>query len=221
VIDLAGVTVTSDRYVGGVLSLYNGAAQIGALAIGGAYAKKIFALSGDGTGGTNITVSADVTPKVVVPASVTDKTAMALAITGVSITSTTAVMAGEPLSVTVSDLSGIVSASVAGGGAISASGPTALTIVGSIGQVNAALATLTYTETVAGADVISLQASDGNGLVGKGSIKLTATATPAAVSRFADAMASLSDASASIGAAMMAATRFGAPPTSLSRPAAP
>ncbi len=218
VIDLAGATVTSDRYAGGVLTLFNGVVQVGALAIGGTYSKKIFALSSDSAGGTDIAVAADVAPKVVAPASVTDKSPLAIAITGVSVTSTTAAVAGETLSVTISDLSGVVSVSAAGGGAVYKSGPTALTVVGSISQVNAALATLTYTETVAGADLISLQASNGNGLVGKGSIKMTDTATPAAVSRFADAMAGLPGAGASIAAAMMA-TRFNLPQMTLARPA--
>ncbi len=219
-IDLAGVTVTSDRLAGGVLTLFDGAAQVGALRIGGAYAKKVFALSSDGAGGTTIALAADAAPRVVAPISVTDPAKAPLAITGVSITSATAAAARETLSVTVSDLSGDLSATAVGGAKVYASGLMALTVVGSLDQVNASLATLTYVATASGVDKISLLANNGNGLTGKGviTIMVPTTVATAAVSRFADAMAGLSTDGGSIAASLMA-TRFCAPQMTLAHPA--
>jgi hypothetical protein len=197
-IDLVGVTVTSDSFAGGVLTLFNGAAQVGALKIGGAYAKKIFGLSSDGAGGTTIALAADAAPEVIAPIKITDPANTPLAITGVTITDANAATAHQTLSVTVSDLRGTLSASAVAGGAVYVSAATALTVVGSLDQVNAALATLTYTETVSGVDKISLLAGAGNGLSGRGAIAVMVPAAVNAASRFVQAMAGVSDAGAAI-----------------------
>ena len=209
-IDLVGVTVTSDSFAGGVLTLFNGAAQVGALKIGGAYAKKIFGLSSDGVGGTTIALAADAAPEVIAPIKITDPAKTPLAITGVTITDVNAATAHQTLSVTVSDLRGTLSASADGGGAVYVSAATALTVVGSLDQVNAALATLTYTETVSGVDKISLLAGAGNGLSGRGAITVMVPAAVNAVSRFVQAMAGATDAGAAIASGSWAPGTRGA-----------
>ena len=198
-IDLAGFTATRDRFASGTLSLFNGAAQVASLAIGGTYARKVFALSSDGAGGTLIALAPDAAPKVIAPTSLTDHATSPLAISGVSITSATAAAAQETLTVTVSDLAGVLAVSTgAGGAAVYKAGPTALTLVGSLDQVNGALATLTYAETAVGMDKISLLAGNGNGLSGRGAITVMVPAAVNAVSRFVQAMAGVTDAGAPI-----------------------
>ena len=186
-----GLSVTSDAYSAGLLTLYNGSAVVGSLAIGGAYVKRIFALHSDDAGGTTITAVADVAPKVTVPGAVTDAVNTARPIGGVSITAANAVLAHQTMTVTLTDLYGALAMSAAGGAAIVGSGTTGVAISGSLSQVNAALATLSYTEAVKGADTITILASNGNGLTGKAALKVNATATPASVALFSQGLAGL------------------------------
>ena len=67
---------------------------------------------------------------------------------------------GVIYTVTVADLQGLLSAT---GGGITGSNTTKLTIVGSLSQVNAVLATLHDLETMAGSDTITVRATDSNG----------------------------------------------------------
>jgi ELWxxDGT repeat protein len=67
---------------------------------------------------------------------------------------------GVIYTVTVADLQGLLSAA---GGGITGSNTTKLTIVGSLSQVNAVLATLHDLETTAGSDTITVRATDSNG----------------------------------------------------------
>jgi hypothetical protein len=78
--------------------------------------------------------------------------------------SATAIGLSSPLNgiftVTLEDLRGLLSAT---GSGITGSGTTRLTIVGSLSQVNAILATLRDLETIAGSDTITVRAADANG----------------------------------------------------------
>jgi hypothetical protein len=78
------------------------------------------------------------------------------------------VTAGEMFTVTLTDATGLLSATGTG---VSGSGTTALTITGSFSQVNAALATLADKEAAPGVDTLTLKATDSNG----------GTATPGAI----------------------------------------
>jgi hypothetical protein len=86
-------------------------------------------------------------------------------ITGVVVTET-GNTAGEVFTVTLSDSNGDLSANMSapgGGGTINGSGTTSLTIMGTLVQVNADLATLTDTDGTRGSDPITLTAKDSFG----------------------------------------------------------
>ena len=66
----------------------------------------------------------------------------------------------QPLTVTVSDATGILSANASGGGTVSASGTNRLTLSGTAAEIDAALASLTYQSSAVGNDTITVTASD-------------------------------------------------------------
>ncbi len=73
---------------------------------------------------------------------------------------------GEIITVTLADARGLLSAStnaIGGGGAITGSGTTQLTITGTLAEVDADLTTLADHEKSAGTDTISVTATDGRG----------------------------------------------------------
>ena len=77
---------------------------------------------------------------------------------------------GEQVTATVSDTTGdlSVNASVAGGGGtVTGAGTTTLSIVGTLAQVNADLATLTYETSALGSDTLTVSASGSRGGAGK------------------------------------------------------
>jgi len=170
-IDLAAFSATSDSYAGGVLTLFKGTNQIGSLSIAGSFMGKIFALSSDGAGGIDITLATDAAPVIKAPATAAATAGTAKAITGVSLTDADATAANETLTVTLTDKTGTLSATSAGGGTVTGAGSAKLAIVGSLSQVNADLATLTFKGAAAGTDTITVAAADNNGAV----------ATPAAI----------------------------------------
>jgi len=57
-IDEAGVTITSVALAGGTLTLYDGAAQLGALTLAGGFLNDEFIVNSDGHGGTDIEIGA-------------------------------------------------------------------------------------------------------------------------------------------------------------------
>jgi hypothetical protein len=97
-------------------------------------------------------------PVIAAPASVTVAEGAATAVSGVGV-SEIAAASGETFTVTVSDTHGLLAAT----GGVSGGGTTSLTISGTLSEVNAALATLTDTENVAGDDTITLGATDSFG----------------------------------------------------------
>ncbi len=98
-------------------------------------------------------------PVLTAPASVTVNQNAATAIAGLSVTET-GNTTGETFTVQLADSAGDLSAAGTG---ISGAGTTALTITGSLAQVNADLATLTSTDAASSADTISLNVSDSLG----------------------------------------------------------
>ncbi|MBS0558591.1 MAG: hypothetical protein JSR21_00905 [Proteobacteria bacterium] len=125
-----------------------------------------------GGGTADITVAA-LTPVLAVPGAQTVHQGSSTAITGVSLSEANNVT-GETFTVTLTDTNGLLSASGAG---VSGAGTTTLTITGSLAQVNADLATLQDTDSVAGADTITLTAQDSFGNdAASASIGITATA---------------------------------------------
>ncbi len=86
---------------------------------------------------------------------------------------------GEGFTVKLTDTNGLLSASGAGGAIITDSNTTALTISGSVTQVNAALATVTDTSTTDGADTVDLNATDTlDGVATQQSVGVTVNGLP-------------------------------------------
>ncbi len=102
----------------------------------------------------------------------------ALGIPGISVSETGAV-AGEAFAVTVSDLNGLLTASPANGAYITGSGTPYLYVSGSLAQVNAALATLSDSDSVTPTDTISIGVNDTLGGTGQGSIAVSVNGQPA------------------------------------------
>ena len=87
------------------------------------------------------------------------------AISGVSVTESGST-SGEIFTVTLTDSHGLLSVNTSaagGGGTISGAGTTSLTIVGTLSQVNADLATLTDNDNTPGPDIIKVTATDSLG----------------------------------------------------------
>jgi hypothetical protein len=108
---------------------------------------------------SSVAVTVNGLPTLTAPASATLGIGEAGAIGGLSL-SESGNTSGETFTVTLSDKHGDLSATGTG---VSGSGTTSLTITGSLGQVNADLATLTDTDGTAGSDTITVNASDSLG----------------------------------------------------------
>jgi hypothetical protein len=131
------------------------------------FADEQFELAPDAGGqGTDITVEQvtprTVAPAITAPASATLGVGKAHAISGISLSEAgNTAASGETFTVTLADTYGDLSAS--GGGTITGSGTTNLTITGSLSQLNSDLATLTDQDSTAGSDTITLNAVDSFG----------------------------------------------------------
>src|SRR5208337_4949184 len=88
--------------------------------------------------------------------------------------------AGMTFAVVVTDVSGALGATASGAGQVSGDGTDVLTLTGGLADINAELASLTYTGTVAGTDTIDVTTYDGVGLVDDHQIAV-AIASPIAV----------------------------------------
>jgi serralysin len=138
--------------------------------------------SGSGTGGNG---SGDPTtptgPSITLPASESVTTGSTTAITGVSITDAFAASNPGSLALNVSGDSGEISMTGANGAALPGSGTDSISVSGTLAQINAWLATLTYTAVSgAGYDSISIDVWDQAGLEADQSVSVTiaAAATP-------------------------------------------
>jgi hypothetical protein len=133
-------------------------------------ADSIVVNASDNRGGTapaqTIAVSVNAPPAITAPASALVQQGVTTAVTGVSVSDTDAVSASETLTVTLADTAGLLSATtnaVSGGGTISNAGTAAMTITGTLAQVNADLTTLTDRTNTVASDSIVVNASDGRG----------------------------------------------------------
>ena len=119
----------------------------------------------DGKGGSfsqNVVVTAtgaNDAPSVVVPGAQTARTATATRILGLSVGEPDANAGSE--TATITTVLGTTAATAASGATITGSGTKTLRITGTVAQINATLATLSYTSATAGSDTISVAASDG------------------------------------------------------------
>jgi hypothetical protein len=171
-IDLTHTTATSAVLDGSDLLAFrdkNGA-TVATLQLTGDYTGDTFLVSGDGGTGSLLTVFNNAPPVTTTPASEIVSKGTPFAFTGANLISVVDPDAqsgtGENITVVLTDTTGLLSAFVngAGGGAIiSGSGTQQLTISGGLGQVNAALGTLSFLSNSLGADQIDVATSDGRG----------------------------------------------------------
>ena len=125
---------------------------------------------------TSIALTVNGVPVIAAPGSATVGLGAATGISGVSLTES-GTTGGEGFSITLGDGNGLLSTSNAGGASVSGGGTTSLTLSGSLGQVNTALANLVDTDGTASPDTIVLNATDGFGNVsGSSSIAVTVAA---------------------------------------------
>ena len=110
---------------------------------------------------TTIGLTVNGLPVITAPSAVTVGIAKPLTIAGVSLAES-GTTTGEAFSVTLTDTHGVLSASAPQGGSVSA-GVLSLTIAGSLTQVNAALATLSDTDSTLTPDTVTLNATDSLG----------------------------------------------------------
>jgi hypothetical protein len=130
---------------------------------------------GNSATSASIAVTAGATPVITAPASATVGVKHAGSIPGVSLAEAGA-MSSTTFTVTLADTVGKLSATGTG---VSGAGTHALTITGSLTQVNADLATLTDTSLTAGTEVITVGAADSLGDTAAGaSIAVTVNAAP-------------------------------------------
>ena len=100
------------------------------------------------------------------PAALAATAGQATAVTGLQITDSNSASATETVTVVLSDQYGSLSAAAANGGQVSGAGTHSATLSGSLAQVDAALATLTYTglaTTTATTDTITVTSSNSLG----------------------------------------------------------
>jgi hypothetical protein len=96
------------------------------------------------------------------PAAPVVQQGQASAIAGVSVGEANALPAGQSVTVTLSDATGLL-AVVANGATVTGSGTTSVSLTGTTTQVDAALATLTDNDSVFGTDTITLNSTDTRG----------------------------------------------------------
>ena len=136
--------------------------------------------SGTGSGTSSSGSGSSTTPtgpSIALPTSESVTTGSTKAITGVSITDAFAASNPGTLALNVSASTGDIAMTSANGTALSGSGTHTISVSGTLAQINADLATLTYTAgTGAGSDSISIDVWDQAGLEADESIPVTVTA---------------------------------------------
>jgi len=133
--------------------------------------------SGSTTGSTTTTTPTG--PTLALPASESVTISSKTAIAGVSVTDAFAASNPGSLSLTVSAGSGDVTMTGANGAALAGSGTHTISVSGSLAQINADLATLTYSAaSSAGSDAISLDVWDQAGLEATKTTSVTVTGNP-------------------------------------------
>ena len=127
--------------------------------------------AGDGNEGDGSVSVPDQPPTLTVPSAQTATAEGSIGIAGITVAS--AVTADAVFTVTLSDLVGTLAADTIGGSEVDGSGSATLTISGDLSDVDADLATLTYTAAIAGSDTIDVSVDDGTGGMATGTIVVT------------------------------------------------
>ncbi len=114
-------------------------------------------------------------PVLTAPTSVTVEAGKPKLVSGVSVNEPDPLTGSQTVTVVVLDHSGLLSVT-AGQGVIGGQGTTRITLVGTVAQVNADLATLTYVESIASDDTIVISSSDSRTGVATKELKIAVTA---------------------------------------------
>jgi serralysin len=132
--------------------------------------------TGSGSTGTGKGTTTATGPNFTLPGSETTTTGSTVAITGASVTDAFAANNPGTLVLNVNDTSGLISMT-SGGTRIAGSGTHAMSVTGTLAQINADLATLSYTAgSNAGGDSIIVDVWDQAGVEGSKTIEVTVTA---------------------------------------------
>lgn len=173
-INLAGVQASRAQYADGVLTLYNEATAVARLHVTGPFPNEIFEVKPDGIGGVMVKLN-DI-PVTTAPVAETVIAGMTTALPGISVADADARFPDETFTVLISDMAGLLIATAGNGqAAITGAHTKALSVTGGLFDVNAALATLTYTAGGAGSDLLHSLTSDGRGGMASHSIGVTIT----------------------------------------------
>ena len=173
--------VTSASYANGTLTLYEGATSVATLQMAGLYAGATFTVTqvasqNDYPDATQITLN-NVAPVLTTPRVDLAAKGVATAVAGIGVTDADAASTNKTLTVVLTDEAGLLSANTSaagGGGVISGSGSTSLTISGDLAQVNADLSTVTLLSSSGGSDTIDVSVDDGRGGASDGLIAVSA-----------------------------------------------
>ena len=163
IVDNVALTSAVYNYSGadrGTLKLYAGTSLAETLTLAGDYTGRTFFISPTTSGGSAVALLAR--PGTTIPGGQSVLAGVATPLAGVSISDSNAQASG--VTVTLSDAKGALSATAAGG-LVLGSGSTTLKLSGTVAQVNAALASLSYLGSTPGDDIVDVSAVDALGSV--------------------------------------------------------
>ena len=146
----------------GTLTLFAGTTTVETLKLAGNYTGRSFFISPTTSNSSAISLLAQ--PVGTVPSNSAVLKGVASNLPGFSVSDPNAQATG--ITVTLTDTIGQLAASATGGGSVAGSGTTTLTVSGTVAQVNADLATLSYTASTAGTDNIVVNSVDSLGSSG-------------------------------------------------------
>ena len=166
-IDLANTTATLAAVSGGTLTVgLSGGGTLAWAQPGDFTGENVVVTQEGGDSDLSLVAGSDIPPALTVPGTLLADATEARSIPGVSVSDSASAGLGETITVTLTDTLGQLSANTnvgGGGGTITGSGGTTLTIAGLLAQVNADLTTLTYLAPISGGDTIDVNANDGRG----------------------------------------------------------
>ncbi len=136
----------------------------------------------EGTKTIGVTVNPPPSTVVTVPATVTATTASAVALTGVSVADPWAATAGGTLALNVATSAGTVSGKDGSGNLLSGSGTAGIHVSGALAQINADLATLTFSDAKTGSAQVTVDVWDQAGVEATKTIGITVNAASTAIS---------------------------------------
>ncbi len=122
------------------------------------------------TAGAVVSVAVDQPPRILAPTSAATSVGVAAPLPGISISDGDAVAAGETITVLVTATGGVLAATQSGSGTVIGGGTGTLTVTGSLAEVNAELASLTYAANDGTPGTVSVSVDDGRGGVAETAI---------------------------------------------------